>query len=79
MDDSTLTRVANFASSIEADFAVSLLESAEINAVALSNDTIGIFGPGFMGPSARGVDVLVRADQVEAARAVLDEAELDAP
>lgn len=78
MSDTPLTKVANFPSIIEAELAVSLLESAGIEAIALGNDTAGIFGAGFSGPSSRGADVLVRADRVDEAREVLS-SEVDAP
>jgi hypothetical protein len=48
-----------------------------------SNDTVGIFGPGFQGATARGVSVLVPEAFVDEARelledvAMVDEAEDD--
>jgi hypothetical protein len=45
-------------------------------AVARGNDIVGIFGPGFQGPTARGVDVFVASNQLGEARELL--AELDA-
>jgi len=71
MSDDPLVRIANVASLMEADLAVSVLAAEGIHAIALGNDTVGIFGPGFSVPSARGVDVLVRAEDEAAARAVL--------
>lgn len=64
--------VATFASGFEADVAVAVLGAAGIPARAAGNDLVGIFGPGFMGASARGVDVLVPADAADEARALLD-------
>jgi len=58
-------------SGLEADFAVQQLESAGIDAVARGNDIVGIFGPGFSGPSARGVDVMVPSNMLEEARELL--------
>jgi len=77
MEDSTLVKVANLASMLEADLAVSLLQSAGIFAIARGNDSIAVWGPGYIGGWSRGVDVLVRADQAQEAREVLDEAETD--
>ena len=42
--------LATFASGLEADIALARLEAAEIPVVRDSNDTVGIFGPGFQGP-----------------------------
>lgn len=69
------TKLTTFGSALEADLAVSRLEAAEIPAVARGNDIVGIFGPGFQGVTAKGVDVLVPAAAVDDARSVL---ELDA-
>jgi hypothetical protein len=64
--------VATFAAAFDADLAVARLESAGILAVSRGNDITGIFGPGFGGATARGVDVLVVSDAVDAAREILD-------
>jgi hypothetical protein len=66
--------VATFAAPFDADLAVARLESAGIPAVARGNDITGIFGPGFAGATARGVDVLVLSDAVDAAREILGSA-----
>jgi hypothetical protein len=63
--------LATYASGFEADLAMAQLESAEIPALRDSNDTVGIFGPGFQGPTARGVTVRVPASALEEARAVV--------
>ena len=63
--------VATYAAGYEADVAVARLEAAGILAVARGNDITGIFGPGFGGSTARGVDVLVVSDAVDAAREIL--------
>lgn len=65
------TKVANFGSGLEADLAVEQLRGQNIPAEARGNDIVGIFGPGFQGSTARGVDVLVPSDAVEKARLVL--------
>jgi len=58
-------------SGFEADLAIARLEAAGIRAVRDDNDTVGIFGPGFQGPTARGVTVRVPAEVLDKARAVL--------
>ena len=67
------TRVANVATALEAEFLVQRLEAGDVPAVARGNDIVGIFGPGFMGPTARGVDVLVPPPLARRARALLDD------
>lgn len=64
-------QVARYAAAHEADLAVARLEAAGILAVARGNDITGIFGPGFGGATARGVDVLVVSDAADAAREIL--------
>ena len=64
--------VAVFAAGFEADLALAQLESAGILAVRRDNDTVGIFGPGFQGPTARGVAVLVPSDAVAEAKGILE-------
>ncbi len=63
--------VATFASGFEADLAIAQLEAAGIPALRDNNDTVGIFGPGFQGATARGVTVLVPVAALNDARAVL--------
>lgn len=65
-------KVATYGSALEADVVVSRLEAAEIPAVSRGNDIVGIFGPGFQGVTAKGVDVLVPAAALEDARHVLE-------
>ncbi len=63
--------VATFSSGFEADLAVAQLEAAGIRAVRDDNDTVGIFGAGFQGATARGVTVRVPAESLDEARTVL--------
>ena len=63
--------VATFSSGFEADLAIAKLEAGGIQAVRDSNDTVGIFGPGFQGATARGVTVRVPTDLLDEARAAL--------
>ncbi len=69
--DSGWAVLATYASGFEADFAMGLLEAAEIPAVRDNNDTVGIFGPGFQGATARGVTVRVPTAALEDARAAV--------
>jgi hypothetical protein len=71
MNRNSWVPVASYAMSFEADLAVARLDAAGILAVARGNDIVGLFGPGFQGATARGVDVLVPTDAVQAARAIL--------
>jgi hypothetical protein len=63
--------LATYVSGFDADVAMAQLETAQIPAVRNTNDTVGIFGPGFQGATARGVTVLVPAGALEAARAAV--------
>lgn len=66
-------KLVNVAMGFEAEMLVERLKSAGIEAIARGNDIVGIFGPGFQGATARGVDVLVPDEQVNEARQVLAE------
>lgn len=70
--DSAWVKLATYASALEADVVVSRLEAAEIPAVSRGNDIVGIFGPGFQGATAKGVDVLVPAAALDDARELLE-------
>lgn len=67
----TLTKLTNFATALEADMFVEQLKSAGIVALSRGVDITGIFGPGFQGATARGVDVLVPLDRLAEARELL--------
>lgn len=67
--------VATFAAGYEADIAIARLDAAGIVAVRQGNDTVGLFGPGFEGPTARGVDVLVPRENAAEAREILSESD----
>ncbi|MEO6447223.1 MAG: hypothetical protein ABIZ91_00680 [Gemmatimonadaceae bacterium] len=64
-------RVANVGSGWEADLTVARLEAEEVPARASGNDLVGIFGPGFQGPSSRGFFVEVPAPLADRARWIL--------
>lgn len=71
--------IARYAAGYEADLAIARLDAAGITAVRRGNDTVGLFGPGFEGPTARGIDVLVPGAVAADARAVLaDASDVDA-
>ena len=63
--------LATYASGFEADLAMAQLEAAEIPAVRDSNDSVGIFGPGFQGTTTKGFTVRVPASALEEARAAV--------
>jgi hypothetical protein len=65
-------KVANYGSGFEADMAVERLRGAGLHAESRGNDIVGIFGAGFQGTTARGVDVLVLESELERAREILD-------
>lgn len=82
--DDAWVKIANYSAGYEADLAIAVLDAAGIPAMRRGNDIVGLFGPGFEGPTARGVDVFVPAAAVDDAREVLsasyDESdERDAP
>lgn len=62
--------VAEFGAEYEADLATSLLEGARIP-VLRKGPEIGIFGPGFAGPTALGVRLFVPRSRLEEAQTVL--------
>lgn len=66
-------KLVNLGSAFEADMLVEQLHAAGIDATVRGNDIVGIFGPGFQGTTARGVDVLVPDDELERAREVLSD------
>ncbi|HET9426362.1 MAG TPA: hypothetical protein VFO55_13415 [Gemmatimonadaceae bacterium] len=72
MNDRDWSVLATYASGLEADIAVALLEAADIPAIRDNNDTVGLFGPGFQGASARGITVRVPTADLQAARDAVD-------
>ena len=71
MNESGWRVLATYASGFEADLAMAQLEAAEIPAVRDSNDSVGIFGPGFQGATAQGFTVRVPASSIVDARAAV--------
>jgi hypothetical protein len=76
--DHSWVTIANYRAGYEADIAIAVLDAAGIPAVRRGNDIVGLFGPGFEGPTARGVDVLVPASAADDAREVLSARDDDA-
>ena len=66
-------KLVNVGTALEADILVAQLDAAGIDAVTRGNDIVGLFGPGFQGVTARGVDVLVAPAQLDEARDILSE------
>lgn len=71
MSESGWRVLATYASGFEADLAMAQLEAAEIPAVRDSNDSVGIFGPGFQGATPQGFTVRVPTAALENARAAV--------
>ena len=61
-------KARTYNSGFEAEMAVQTLEAADIPAHVRGNDIVGLFGPGFQGSTARGVDVMVLSSMLEEAR-----------
>lgn len=70
-----MVKVASFANRIEAGIAGGILESNGIR-YGIRADDVGIFGPGHVGFSALGVDLLVEAGYADLARELLRDAEM---
>ncbi|HSQ31103.1 MAG TPA: DUF2007 domain-containing protein [Gemmatimonadaceae bacterium] len=70
-----LIKLTNFGSALEAEMFVEQLKSVGIEAVSHGVDITGIFGPGFQGRTARGVDVLVPQDRLAESRELLTDYE----
>lgn len=55
---------------MEADVAEAVLRAHDIP-VLRNGPEVGIFGPGFLGPTAHGVSLMVPADRLDEAQAAL--------
>ncbi len=62
-----------YAAQYEADIAAAVLGAAGIEARVHGRDVVGIFGPGFGGATAQGVELLVPADRLAEVDEVLVE------
>ena len=63
--------LAEYASTLEADFAAARLRDAGLH-VLTNSPAPGVFGPGFSGSVIQGVRLLVPAAELELARQALD-------
>lgn len=68
--------VATYGMVYEADFARATLESAGIPAHVQGGEHIGVFGPGWAGPTHRGVTLLVPSECLDEAKELLGQDEL---
>jgi hypothetical protein len=66
--------IAEFGAGFEAEIAEATLRGAGIP-VLVRGPEIGIFGPGFAGPTSRGVTLLVPMEMAQTARDILTESE----
>lgn len=66
-----LVELMTYSSGVEAEVVVAILGGFGIPAQARGNDIVGIFGPNFMGSTARGVAVVVPRDSLDEARRIL--------
>ncbi len=71
--DAHWVTLANFSTAFEAEMLVERLRAAGLTASSHGNDIVGIFGPGFAGPTVRGVDVVVASSDLAAAGEILAE------
>lgn len=67
--------VATYGMVYEADFARATLESAGIPAHVRGGEHVAIFGPGWAGPTTRGLTLMVPAECLEEARELLGQEE----
>lgn len=63
--------IAEFGTTYEAEIAEGILRDAGIP-VLVRGPEIGIFGPGFAGPTSRGVTLLVPAEMLDQARELIE-------
>ena len=64
-------KLTNVGSGFAAEMLVERLRGAGLH--ARSSGDVSMFGAGFMGPTARGIDVFVLHNEVSAAREILEE------
>ncbi|MBX6366281.1 MAG: DUF2007 domain-containing protein [Gemmatimonadetes bacterium] len=71
MARSDWVKLREYAGQLEAALDLGILEGAGIPTLVRGPE-IGIFGPGFVGATSRGVSILVPRDRLEAALELLD-------
>ncbi len=64
--------VTTYGALYEAELAAGRLDSAGIPSRIDQRGAVGLFGPGHVGRSVRGIELLVPLDQLKAAREALD-------
>lgn len=64
-------QVAEYGAGYEADAAEAVLAAYDVPVLRKGGD-VGIFGPGFAGPTASGVALFVPAERYDEARAALE-------
>jgi hypothetical protein len=64
-------QLAEFGGGVDADVAEAVLRAHGIPVIRRGPE-VGIFGPGFTGPTAHGVSLLVPADRLAEAQAALE-------
>jgi len=74
-DETGWVPVATYGMVYEAEFARATLESAGIPAHVHGTEHVAIFGPGWMGASARGITVMVPQEFLDEAREALEPGE----
>ena len=70
-DEARWTAVASYGARYEVEIPVATLENAGIP-VMVQGEEAGIWGPGFAGPTSRGLTLMVPEDRVEEARDLLE-------
>lgn len=65
------TTVATFSARYEAELSIQQLEGADVPYL-VKGEEAGIWGPGFSGPTSRGIELLVPAEYADAAREMLE-------
>ena len=70
-DPSEWQRLAEYGAGVDADVAEAVLRAHDIP-VLRRGPEVGIFGPGFAGPTAHGISLLVPANRLAEAKAALE-------
>ena len=67
-----MAKLASFPNRLEAEMAAAVLNSNDI-IYTIRGDDVGIFGPGFIGPTVLGVEVWVAESELDEARRILED------
>ena len=71
MKESGWSVLATYSSGLEADIAMAQLDAAQIPALRVNNNAVGIFGPGFQGTTPQGFTIRVPTGALDDARAAV--------